>query len=127
MLETIREYALDRLDSAGETEEVSQIHGRYFLDQAIAVEPKLTTGTQTEALAVLEAEESNLRAALGWSLTRDQPDSLEKLRRISLVRYGAIGGCVDITLRGLGFSTRFLLQQSISARLAGHELSTLPE
>ncbi len=77
MLETIREYALDRLDSAGEKEEVSQIHGRYFLDQAIAVEPKLTTGTQTEALAVLEAEESNLRAALGWSLTRDQPDSLE--------------------------------------------------
>ena len=70
MLETIREYALDQLQARGETSQTSDLHARCFLDQAVTVEPKLTTGQQSEMLALLESDENNFRSALTWTLSR---------------------------------------------------------
>jgi non-specific serine/threonine protein kinase len=72
MLETVWEYALERLEARGEAEAARQAHARYFLELAVEAEPQLFVGARAAAwLARLEAELDNLRAALGWLLEQD--------------------------------------------------------
>lgn len=68
MLETIREYALERLAESGEAESVREAYANYYLALAEEAEPKLTTEEQMPWLDLLEREHNNLRAALRWSL-----------------------------------------------------------
>jgi len=69
MLETIRDYARDRLQERGESVAVRQRHCDCFVRVAEAAEPHLEGGADQPAwLAQLEQEHDNLRAALGWSL-----------------------------------------------------------
>jgi len=68
MLETIREYALDRLEELGEAEEVRRLHAERFLQLAESAEPELTGANQGAWLARLTEENGNIRAALDWSL-----------------------------------------------------------
>ncbi len=67
LLETVRQYARDRLLEAGEAEVVRQRHRDWFLALAERAEPELSRGSQTEWLEWLEREHDNLRAALAWS------------------------------------------------------------
>ena len=68
MLETIREYALERLLESGEEQAVRYAHARYYLALAEEAKPRLTTAEQMRWLDLLETEHNNLRAALRWSL-----------------------------------------------------------
>ncbi len=68
MLQTIREYALERLEESGEAEGTRQRHAEYFLAFAEEVEPKLKGSQQIEWFDRLEEEHDNFRAALSWSL-----------------------------------------------------------
>jgi predicted ATPase/DNA-binding SARP family transcriptional activator len=63
MLETIREYAREKLDESGETEHMCQRHRDYFIALAKRAEPKLKGGEQFRWLDRLELENDNLRAA----------------------------------------------------------------
>jgi predicted ATPase len=70
MLETIREYALEQLESSMEGELLRREHATYYLALVEATEPQLWGGPgQDEGLARLEVEHDNLRAALAWSQT----------------------------------------------------------
>jgi DNA-binding CsgD family transcriptional regulator/tetratricopeptide (TPR) repeat protein len=67
-LETIREYASERLSASVEAAQIDERHSAYFLAFAEAADPKLKTGDQLVWLARLEAEHDNLRTALARSL-----------------------------------------------------------
>jgi predicted ATPase/class 3 adenylate cyclase len=67
MLETIREFAAERLASSGEGEEIQRAHAVYFRDVAEESEPRLTREDKVVWLDRLEAEHDNLRAALDWA------------------------------------------------------------
>jgi non-specific serine/threonine protein kinase len=64
MLETIREYARDRLDEAGETGDALHRHRRHFADVVRKAEPLLSGPEQTRWIHRLDAEHENLRQAL---------------------------------------------------------------
>src|SRR5215210_2798582 len=68
MLETIHEYAREKLQESGEAEEIGRAHAEYFLAMAEEAEPELTGSDQVEWMERLEAEHDNLRAALSRSL-----------------------------------------------------------
>ncbi|GAA0413981.1 BTAD domain-containing putative transcriptional regulator [Microbispora corallina] len=73
MLDTIREYAAQRLAEAGETERARRAHLAYFTELAETADPYLRRAEQLEWLATLGAEHDNLNAALrgaiaeGWA------------------------------------------------------------
>jgi predicted ATPase/DNA-binding SARP family transcriptional activator len=68
MLETVREYARERLDADPQAAEVHERHCRHYLALVQRAEPELFTHGETEWLPRLNAEIDNLRAALDWSL-----------------------------------------------------------
>jgi ATP/maltotriose-dependent transcriptional regulator MalT len=68
MLETIPEYALERLAECGEADAMRQQHADYFLRLAEEAEPwiRFMRPERDPWLERLEAEHDNLRAALEW-------------------------------------------------------------
>jgi predicted ATPase/DNA-binding CsgD family transcriptional regulator len=69
MLETIHEYARERLQDGGETELLQRRHAEYFVGLAERAEPELRLAQQTRWFQWLDAECNNFRAVLEWSLS----------------------------------------------------------
>jgi tetratricopeptide (TPR) repeat protein len=65
MLETVREYATEKLQERGEVEETQAAHAAHFLQVAEEAEPEVTGPKQGDWLAQLDEEVDNLRGALG--------------------------------------------------------------
>src|SRR5438067_13623510 len=70
MLETLREYVLERLADQGECERLGDWHVCYYLREAEAAERGLRGPQQLVWLAQLGADRDNFRAALQWSLQK---------------------------------------------------------
>ncbi len=68
LLETIREYAAERLREAGEAERTRDRHLAHFLSLAEEEGPRLRGPQGRAAISRLEVEHANLREALEWSL-----------------------------------------------------------
>ncbi|MCW2543596.1 MAG: hypothetical protein JWM40_1148, partial [Frankiales bacterium] len=71
MLETIRQYALERLALADEIAEVSARHSRWFCDFACTASPQLTGAEQSTWLERLGNDHDNVRVALDALLEHD--------------------------------------------------------
>jgi len=69
LLETVREYAAERLEQAGETARVRDAHTAFYLACAETAEPLLRGHGQLRLLAHLDAEQGNLDAALDHAIT----------------------------------------------------------
>ncbi len=76
MLETMREFARERLAESGELAHVQRRHVEYFADFAVRAQPQLTTTRQW--LDRVEIEHDNIRAALRASI--DSDDAVPALR-----------------------------------------------
>jgi predicted ATPase/class 3 adenylate cyclase len=74
MLETVREYALERLADSGEAGALRERHARYFLAHCEALAPSLTGPEQAAAFRRLELDQGDLRAALAWAAERGRAD-----------------------------------------------------
>jgi predicted ATPase/class 3 adenylate cyclase len=64
MLETLREYALERLDASGQGERLRDRHARFFLELVEMGHPEVERGEQAKWASRLGAEHDNLRVAL---------------------------------------------------------------
>jgi predicted ATPase/DNA-binding NarL/FixJ family response regulator len=76
MLETIRQYANEKLVVSGEKDTSRDRHLQYFLSLAEAAEPKLHSEDQARWLGQLEVEHNNLRAAMEWSKAEQQESEM---------------------------------------------------
>ena len=78
MLETIREYALECLQSSGDAELVRQMHAKHYLELAKTLELKVTGRELPHWIKWIESEFENLRAAFHWFLfSREAERALE--------------------------------------------------
>jgi tetratricopeptide (TPR) repeat protein len=67
MLEPIREYALEQLAARGEIETLRRAHATYYLALAEAITAQWGAPTAGAAIAQLDHEHDNMRAALQWA------------------------------------------------------------
>ncbi len=91
MLETIREYAAERLTIAEQTEETAKRHAQFFLAFAESAAPYLTGPQQVEWLSRLDRDQDNLHAALQWAVEHGQAELALRLGG-ALWRYWYIQG-----------------------------------
>ncbi|HEY6711236.1 MAG TPA: tetratricopeptide repeat protein [Rubrobacter sp.] len=83
MLETIREYAAERLQSSGEAEQVQRKHAMYYLELAEAAQLKASERwDEVEwwwGFTRLEVEHDNLRAVLRWAVQNREVETGARL------------------------------------------------
>ena len=74
MLETIREFGLQRLRESGEEDAVRRAHATYFRDFAESAEPHLTAPDQARWFDLIENDNDNYRQALSWAVERGEAE-----------------------------------------------------
>jgi predicted ATPase/DNA-binding SARP family transcriptional activator len=63
LLDTVRQFAAEKLDKAGERESLRAAHARYYVELAESLEPRLFAGAvDAEALTTIDREIDNIRA-----------------------------------------------------------------
>ena len=78
LLETIRQYARDKLVAADETTELRNRHLAFFLRLALEAEPQPISRDLAAWLTRLDADAGNMRAAVDWAFDED-PDAALRL------------------------------------------------
>jgi predicted ATPase/DNA-binding CsgD family transcriptional regulator len=84
LLQTVREYAQDRLAEADELAALRDRHLDYFLALAHRVAPRLLTPDQNEALRKLDADSANLTAAIQHGVDAHPKRALELAEALGL-------------------------------------------
>jgi predicted ATPase len=96
MLQTIREYARERLEELEEVAELLRRHAVHFLELAERTGPELKGHHELDAIRTLATEHANLRAALDWAIdtepSRVTPNVLEALTDYWAVRGHVLEG-----------------------------------
>ena len=120
MLETIRHYALEKLEAAGETAAMRTRHLHAMGALAERCEPGICGHDQQRWLERLDAETGDLQAAIAWGEAHD-PDALLRLAS-SLWRYSDLRGQrvigLDTLLRALQAGRRDATHAMSLARAA---------
>jgi predicted ATPase len=81
LLETIREYALERLEERGEAEETRRNHVEYYLAMAEAARLAWYGQGKATGHVLLEKDHNNLRVALRWALDHNELELALRLSR----------------------------------------------
>jgi predicted ATPase/class 3 adenylate cyclase len=79
MLETVREYGLERLAESGEENATRDAHVACYLALAEQAATTFYTAEEGAWFDRLEVEQANLRGALAWAVARSQLDVLVRL------------------------------------------------
>jgi non-specific serine/threonine protein kinase len=120
MLETIREYARDKLAAAGEGEKLRQRHLAYFVGLAERAEPNLRAFGMIEWLDRLEAEHDNIRTALAWAQESDVEAGLRLASALLWFWHirGYLGEAADWLEHALIIEARERVERSLSNQRA---------
>ncbi len=86
LLETVRQYAREKLEAAGEEASVSQHHVAFFLRLVEQAEPKIRSAERPGWLERIKKEYDNVRAALAW--LRDQGEMEVALQLTGALSWG---------------------------------------
>jgi predicted ATPase/class 3 adenylate cyclase len=100
LLETVRQYAHERLDAAGETADTRTRHLEFYAAFAERARVELVGSHQSDWLARLDVERENLLAACAWSCKADLAHRHGLQLVSALRRYWIFRG-----LLGLGYRT----------------------
>src|SRR6059036_410891 len=92
MLETIREYAFDRLRDSGEVAVVQKRFLNFFLKLGQAADKELSGPAQGKWLERLDAEQENFRAALTWNVEESQFRTAQLQLALALSRFWLVRG-----------------------------------
>ena len=96
MLETIREYAAERLDQRPDlSARARRCHAAYYADLANKLQGDMTGGQRAAALEAMAAEVGNLRIAWDYWVAADDLERLERLVESLLVLNDARGWYLD--------------------------------
>jgi predicted ATPase/class 3 adenylate cyclase len=136
MLETIRQYAHDRLASSGEAAGQRTRHLVHFRRLAVDAEPGLEGPDMMPCLERLDAEIDNLRAALDWAFETEPGAALEMAVGLSVywnVRLAGSEGfdrmnqAVDLarTWRTAGEPSSRAARSALAARVLSHAAQVL--
>jgi predicted ATPase/class 3 adenylate cyclase len=83
-LETIRQYAMEKLLESGDAIDARDRHLAHFLDLSRRAERHFRTPQRLAWMNQLEAEHDNIRAALSWALESDPESALRMVVLLSL-------------------------------------------
>jgi predicted ATPase/class 3 adenylate cyclase/Tfp pilus assembly protein PilF len=101
MLETVHEFAREKLEQSGEARELRRLHAEYFLALAEEAEPGVEGAQQAVWLDRLETEHDNMRAALSWSLGQGEDAELTLRMAAALGEFWYLRGHFGEGLRWL--------------------------
>jgi hypothetical protein len=76
LLETIRQYAQERLEHAGDTEAARDAHARYYATFTEQVAAGTNTSEQLDWLERADREVDNVRAALAWAIETEDAETV---------------------------------------------------
>lgn len=94
MLETVREFGLERLAACGEEVAIRERHAAWYLALAEAANQELRARGQRTCLDRLDAERDNLRATIAWLLTSESAEPALRLT-VALFTYWFDRGAFD--------------------------------
>ncbi len=117
LLETIREYALDRLQRVGALDEMRRRHAEYFVALAEQAEPELRGPSQHEWLAHLDAEQGNIAVVFAWAADVGERDVPLRLGA-ALWRYWEARGSIGDARRQLEDALAVSPDRTLEARPA---------
>jgi predicted ATPase/class 3 adenylate cyclase len=92
MLESTRQYALEKLTASGERGPFARRHAEYFRDVAQKAERSIGSTPLSDWLKRLEPDVENFRAAMDWALVKDQDVALGGAIAASLEMFWWHGG-----------------------------------
>ena len=78
MLESIREFGLQKLQESGDRDAMRERHGVHYLALALEAEPHLVAEDQVEWLDRCDVEHGNIREALRWAIETDRADQAQE-------------------------------------------------
>ncbi|MBA2278417.1 MAG: helix-turn-helix domain-containing protein [Chloroflexia bacterium] len=121
MLETLREFAVERLDDCGEADDLGRRHADYCLGLAEAGSANLADAAQSDWRAQLRAEQGNIRTALAW--LRDRELTHDGLRLAT-----ALGGFWNMhgtNAEGRAWMEAFLTPTATTELTAGERVAAM--
>lgn len=90
ILETLREYGLEKLKAEGEEQTLRERHALYFLKLAEQADLAKSSSQQKTWLDRLETEHDNFRVALGWAIVQAQLLTQAKATNHNVTRVEAL-------------------------------------
>ena len=101
LLETVRQYAQEKLGESGEADEVRTRHRDYYTATAAELESHGHAARRSSCWQWAQTEIDNLRAAFAWSRENSDPETALRLI-LSLRPLWLRGGRVQEALAGVG-------------------------